>query len=608
MRITRRLAVMAAPLTMAVVLAACSGSGGSGGGGGSAAGGPAKQGGVATEAWSATPNFIFPLTPATNNDGYNENLSMLMWPMLVYAGDGAKSIVNPAESLFSSMTWSNGDKTDTIVLKPWKWSDGTPVTSRDFAFTYNLLKASKGDWIWYVPGLFPTDVASVQTPSAHTVVLNLTHSYNPAFYEDDVLSYVPLLPQHAWDKTSMTGKVGDYDQTPSGAHAVWSFLQKEGGQMGSFTTNPLWKVVDGPWKLVSFQNGGDWDYVPNKQYSGTVKPHLARINDVPYTSDTSELDALRSGSLTIGQLPLNDLSQEAVLKAQGYSFVTQSIPGVAYILPNFYAPGVAPMIRQLYIRQAMEYLINRPQITKKVYAGDADPGNGTVPLVAGGKYASPQEKADGPYPYSPAKAVALLKAHGWKVTPGGISTCQRAGSGSADCGAGITSGEQLAFTLAYSSGSTTFDEQEAAIQSSEEQGGIKINLKSEPFNTLASTVGTCNAKSHPASTCSWQLVDEGYQPLPGLYPSGEQFFATGAPYNQGGYSDPKMNSLINTTEYGSSTQAFYTYEDYANQQLPWLYLPDQSFVNAYKSNLGGFAPLNPFSGSINPEAWYYTKS
>jgi peptide/nickel transport system substrate-binding protein len=613
MRITRRLAVMAAPLTMAVVLAACSGSGGGSGGsgpGGSgpAPSGPAQQGGVVSEAWGATPNFIFPLTPATNNDGYNENLVTAMWPMLVYAGDGARSIVNPDESLFSSMTWSNGDKTDTIVLKPWKWSDGTPITSRDFTFTYNLLKASDHDWIWYVPGLFPTDVASVQTPSAHTVVLNLTHSYNPSFYEEDVLSYVPLLPQHAWDKTSMAGKTGNYDQTPSGAKAVWKFLQKEGGQTSTFTTNPLWKVVDGPWTLVNFQNNGDWDYVPNKHYSGPVKPHLSRINDVPFTSDTAELDALRAGSVTIGQLPLNDLSQEAVLKAQGYSFVTQSIPGVAYILPNFYAPGVAPLIRQLYVRQAMEYLINRPQITKKVYAGDADPGNGAVPLAAGGPWVSPQEKAGGPYPYSPAKAVALLKAHGWKVTPGGTSTCQSAGSGPSDCGAGITSGEQLAFTLLYSSGSTTFDEQEAAIQSSEEQGGIKINLKPEPFNTLAANVGTCNAKSHPASTCSWQLVDEGYQPDQGLYPAGDQFFETGAPYNQGGYSDPKMNSLISATEYGSSAKAFFAYEDYANQQLPWLYLPNQSFVNAYKSNLGGFAPLNPFSGSINPEAWYFTKS
>ena len=108
MRITRRLAATAAPITLAVVLAACSGSsGGSSGDSTSGSTGAATYGGVVNEAWPATPNFIFPLTPATNNDGYNENLSMEIWPMLVYAGDGAKSIVNPQESLFTSMTWSN---------------------------------------------------------------------------------------------------------------------------------------------------------------------------------------------------------------------------------------------------------------------------------------------------------------------------------------------------------------------------------------------------------------------------------------------------------------------------------------------------------------------
>jgi peptide/nickel transport system substrate-binding protein len=610
MRITRRLVATAAPITLAVMLAACSGSSGGSTNPNSGASGPAEHGGTVNMAWvGASPNFVFPLTPATNSNGYNENLVTPMWPMLVYAGDGGKSIVNPQESLFSSMTWSNSDRTVSIVLKPWKWSDGTPITSRDFTFTYNLLKSADGDWIWYVPGLFPTDVASVTTPSASTVVLNLTHSYNPNFYEDDVLSYVPLLPQQAWDKTSMTGKVGNYDQTPSGAKAVWNFLQKEGGQMSSFTTNPLWKVVDGPWTLSNFQNNADWEYVPNKHYSGPDKPYLSRMNNVVYTSDTAELNAMRSGnSLQVAPLPPNDIAQEPELKSEGYSFVTQPIAGIAYIYPNFYAPGVAPLIHQLYVRQAIEMLIDRPQISQKVYGGYADPGNGAVPVVAGGQWVSPQEKAGGPYPYSPSKAIALLKEHGWKVTPGGTSTCQRTGSGPADCGAGVTSGEDLAFSLEYSSGDTTFDEQEDAIQSSEEQGGIKMNLKSEPFNTLAADVGTCTAASHPASTCSWQLVDEGYQPDQGLYPAGDQFFETDAPYNFGGYSNPEMNSLINATEYGSSSQAFFSYENYANEQLPWLYLPNPSLINAYKSNLGGFAPLNPFSGSLNPEDWYFTKS
>jgi peptide/nickel transport system substrate-binding protein len=279
---------------------------------------------------------------------------------------------------------------------------------------------------------------------------------------------------------------------------------------------------------------------------------------------------------------------------------------VAMIVPNFYNSAAGPMLRQLYIRQALEDLINRPQIVSKVYGGYADPGNGPVPLAAGGQWVSPLEKSGGPYPYSPSKAISLLKAHGWKVVPNGTSTCQTPGTGPTDCGTGIAAGAALSFSLAYSSGSTTFDEQEAAIQSSEAQGGVKINLKSEPFNTLASTVGICNASSHPSSGCNWELVDEGYDPLIGLYPAGSGWFNTGGSSNQGGYSSPEMDNLINQTEYGSSTQAFYNYEDYAAEQLPWLWLPQPSNINVYKSNIGGYTPLNPFTGSLNPEVWYFT--
>ncbi|MGH3170142.1 MAG: ABC transporter substrate-binding protein [Trebonia sp.] len=611
MRTSRRLATAAVTAATAIGIAACSGSGGGSGissGGGSAATGQKVQGGTATVAWpdGTAPNLIFPLAPATNTDGYDVNLTDLMWPYLVYDGDGGESAVNPAESLYSSLTWSNGDATVTIKLKPWKWSDGTPITSRDFTFVYNLLKANVPNWIVYTKGLFPDDVKSVGTPDASTIVLNLTRSYNPDFYADDVLGQLPLLPQHAWDKESVTGKVGNYDESTAGAKQVWNFLQKQGSDISTFATNPLWKVVDGPFTLASFNSNGDYTYVPNKHYSGTV-PALAKVVNEQFTSDTSELDTIRAGSsLTTGWLPQNDIKQAPILKTEGYSIVNQPLPGVAGIIPNFYNTQTGSLAGQLYIRQAMEDLIDRPQIVSKIYGGYADPGNGPVPTTAFSQWASPLEKEGGPYPYDPAKAVSLLKAHGWKVTPNGTSTCQSPGTAATECGKGITKGEALSFQLLYSAGSTSGDEMEAAIQSSEEQAGVKLNLKSEPFTTLASVVGTCNATSHPASSCGWQLVDFGYDPYY-LYPSGNSIFNTDGVNNQGGFSGSEEDTLINQTEYGSSSQAFYAYEDYTARQLPWLWVPLPSNVDVYKSDLGGFAPLNPFTGAINPEDWYFTK-
>lgn len=607
MRKTRRLAALAAILALATVVAACSSASPKIGSGSKVTGKKVPGGTVTVAEVGASPNFIFPYPPAENSNGYNVNLTMGLWPSLVYAGDGAQSIVNPQESMFSSIAYSHNNSVVTIALKPWKWSDGAPITSRDFTFVYNLLKYNYQNWIGYTQGLFPVDVKKVVTPNQHTVVLDLTRSYNPTFYTDDVLSLIALIPQHAWDKTSVNGKVGNFDETKAGSKAVYAFLQKQGGQMATFDSNPLWKVVDGPWTLQTFNSNGFYAWVPNKNYSGPDRPIINKVEWTPFTTDTAEMNTLRSGtSLDLGSLPLNDVSQIGELEAEGYKVAVLPIAGVAEIVPNLYNPVNGPMLRNLYIRQVIEYLINRPQIVKKVFAGYADPGNGPISTLYGRQWDSPQELAGGPYPFSPSKAIALLKAHGWKVVPNGTDTCQHAGTGAADCGPGITAGEPLRFQLMYTSGIASFDQQNAAIQSSEAQAGVRIVLKPEPFNTIVATTGYCNAKSHPTSTCSWQLQDYGYNPYT-LDPSGAGLFNTDGFGNYGGYSNAKEDSLINATEYGSSSAAFFAYENYTAEQLPFLWLPNSSNIFVYKKNLAGITPANPFSGTLNPEVWYFTK-
>jgi peptide/nickel transport system substrate-binding protein len=605
----RRLALTIATVALAAAVAACTSASHTAITNGKGATGAPVKGGTVTIGWpAATPNFIFPLAPATNTDGYNENLTDLMWPYLTAVGDGAQATPNPKQNLYSSISYSNDDKTITIALKPWKWSDGAPITSRDLLFTYNLLKANVPNWIAYQPGVFPDNVSSVTATNSHTAVIQLTKSFNPSFYTDDVLSIIPLLPQHAWDKTSATGKVGDSDETKAGAKAVWAFLQKQGGDMATFATNPLWKVVDGPFELSAFTTStGYYAYAPNPEYSGP-KVDLSKVENLPFTTDTAAMDAVRSGNtVDVTQLPSNDVGQVRVLTSEGYSVASAPIPGVAGIYPNFWNAQDGKLFGQLYIRQALEDLIDRPQIVSKVYAGYADPGNGPVPVKGFGQWVSPKEKSGGPYPYNPSAASSLLSAHGWKVTPNGTTSCQRPGTSSSECGAGIAAGQKLSFQLLYPSGLAAFSAQEAAIQSSEEQAGITLNLKAEPFDTLVSNVGVCNQSSHPAATCGWQLVDFGYEPYNGPYPTGSSMFNTDGPDNQGGYSSPEMDTLINETEYGSSTAAFYQYEDFAAEQLPVLWLPQPDNLQVYKSDIGGLAPMNPFTGGINPQDWYYVK-
>jgi peptide/nickel transport system substrate-binding protein len=146
------------------------------------------------------------------------------------------------------------------------------------------------------------------------------------------------------------------------------------------------------------------------------------------------MDTLRSGtSLTVAPLPLNDIGQIGALKSEGYTVASVPTPGVAEIVPNIYNPVNGPLLGQLYVRQALEYLINRQQIRSDAFHGYADPGNGPVAVTYGQQWASPLEKSGGPYPYSPGQAESLLRAHGWKIMPNGTDTCQRPGTSAADC-------------------------------------------------------------------------------------------------------------------------------------------------------------------------------
>jgi peptide/nickel transport system substrate-binding protein len=241
-----------------------------------------------------------------------------------------------------------------------------------------------------------------------------------------------------------------------------------------------------------------------------------------------------------------------------------------------------------------------------VFAGKADPGNGPVSVSTYPNYVSSAEKGWGPYPYSVSTATSLLKSHGWDVNPNGVTTCTSPGTGPSDCGAGIAAGQKLAFTMLYGSGQAMTDQMMAAIVTWEQQAGIKMTLKAEPFNTLEATVGLCNGQSHPASTCGWQLVNFGYLSS-GLEPNGVGVFNTDGYINQGGYSNPEMDSLTNASEYSNSSSIIEQWENYSAQQLPVFYLPLNTVAWAYPSSLGGFDKINPLNAGQDSQNWYYTK-
>src|SRR6185437_2614939 len=380
---SRRILGVAAGLA-ALLLAACSGSGGSGSG---SSGGKPQSGGVVTfaEQPGSTPTYIFPLYNGANsgNDDITY-LQPLMWLPLYWFGhpDNEQATVNYKLSMANPPVFSVGGRTVTMTLKNYKWSNGKPVTARDLEFWMNLLLAEKNNSAAYVPGGWMDHVAGMSAPNPHTFVLKFNVTYNQQYLLYNGLSILQPIPQAVWDKTSASGPVGNYDQTTAGAKAVYSFMNKESMSLSTWDTNPLWQVVDGPWHLkpkTGFQVTGQVIMVPNKAYSGPDKPKISEFEELPFTSATAEFNALQSGSVDYGYVPNTEVGALGNLKSQGYSIKPWYEWGLTFIGINFSNPKYAPLENQLYIRQAMQHLINQPAYIKEILLNYGTPTYGPVP-------------------------------------------------------------------------------------------------------------------------------------------------------------------------------------------------------------------------------------
>ena len=593
-----------------MVLAAC-GSGSSSSSGTTAA--PTKvAGGTAyfAEGPGAPPNYIFPMTPGQFFSINNlAQFQILMYRPLYFFGVGQQAVINNSLSLANPPVYSNNNQTVTVTLKPYVWSNGEPVSARDVVFWMNLLKANTSGWAAYVPGSFPDNVTSYQATSANTVVFNLNKSYNPTWFTYNELSQITPLPI-AWDKTAATDPAPSPtaanlpDTTTAGAQAVYKFLDTQSRDLSTYATNPIWQVVDGPWKLSSFTTQGKAVFVPNTKYSGPVKPSLSQFVELPFTTDTAEFNVLAAGNgaITYGYIPVNDLAQKGRITGQGYTFNPWYDFGINYFVENYHNPVLGPVYSQLYFRQAFQELVDQPQWVTSFYKGLASPTYGPVPTHPANPFADATSMTN-PYPYSVSSAVALLKAHGWTVTPGGVDTCTSPGSGANQCGAGVAAGTKLSMNLQYMSGATALAQSMQALKSAASEAGIQIALSSAPFNQVISNAVPCKPTD---ASCSWNMENwgGGWEYSPDNYPTGGELYATGAGSNYGSYSDPQTDSLINATHTSANPQAaLNAYQDYLVKQLPNVWQPYPPYELSMISNKLGGVTQNAYL-DLTPETWY----
>jgi peptide/nickel transport system substrate-binding protein len=294
--------------------------------------------------------------------------------------------VNPLQNgkttpmLATSWSWGAGNKSLTFTIRQGvKWSDGTPLTAADVAYTFNLIKK--------YPALDLTGVWSVLssvTATGNTVTMDFSTVAVPYFYY--IADQTPIVPQHIWSTIA----------NPATASI----------------SNP---IGSGPY-LMSKCSPSNVTYTANPHY---WQPGLPRIHTLEYpafTSNNTANDMLASGQAQWGAQYIPDIEAFYTSKNPNFHYWFPPILNVSMV-PNL----TNPLLSNVKVREAISYAIDRDKVSTIGESGYEPPANQTgIVTPTFSSSLNSQALAAWGSEYDAAKAKSLLESAGYHMGSDGI--------------------------------------------------------------------------------------------------------------------------------------------------------------------------------------------
>ncbi|MEI8147444.1 MAG: ABC transporter substrate-binding protein [Actinomycetes bacterium] len=572
------------------------------------------------------PNYIWPFSSSNYFTDTNINqFQSLMYRPLYWVGKGSDMTIQSDLSTGGLPVWAADGMSLTITMKGWKFSNGETVDARSVVFFLNMYRAASSGYGGYVANMGIPDQVASATASGNIVTITLNAVVNHNWFLYNFLTEISPMPR-AWDRLSASDAPGSagcganlakYDKaTARGvcgvngapsihrvASGLYKVLDERSQTSATFTsTDPYWSVVDGPWKLSSFDTSGSRNspivFVPNPTYGGPQKAQVNQLVMHPFSSVDVEKKALATGQLDSGYVLRTDVNTApkpgsagtlkwSALKGK-FTVSSESSWSFNYAYFNFDSgTGASPLINHLYIRQALQASIDQASIIKSQLNGYGVPTYGPIPVLPKNVFAG--ANFQNPYPYNLSRAKKYLTDNGWTVPKTGTATCTKI----VGCGAGIPKNTPLTLRYEYASANPTA----VAIMNAERATWAKIGINmvlvpKTDSNDLESDCFSGNG--------SWQICQVGeWHYAPDYYPTGESLFHTNALSNPGFYSDATMDAIIDaTTKGGEALQTRYAL--YAAQQVPCMYQPTNLSVAVISTKVKGALGPSPV-GSFLPE-------
>jgi peptide/nickel transport system substrate-binding protein len=382
------------------------------------------------------------------------------------------------------------------------WADGTPVTTDDVLFAWEMGKNPE---------------TGVDILKAYQDVLDIeVHGPKRFTIVDRKLDY-------------RYRSMGDFSVMPAHIDRDAFAEPKEYRNRTLYQTDPtnpgLW---NGPYRVAEVQVGSQIVLARNAFWKGTP-PAFDRVV-IRAIENTSALEAnLLSGAIDMiaGESGLAIDQAIAFEKRHGETYTVLYQPGLIYehldvMLSN-------PILGDLKVRQALLHAVDREAINTRLFAGKQPVATGSVnPL----DWTHTTEGVP-TYPYDPEAAKALLEEAGWTEGPGGVRV--------------NAEGQKLSVSLMTTAGNRTRELVEQVLADYWKRVGMETIIRNEPPRVFfGETVS--KRRFTGLAMFAWLSAPE-HLPRTTLHSESIPTEANNwGGQNYTGYSNPEMDRLIEAIE------------------------------------------------------------
>ncbi|HEX5582733.1 ABC transporter substrate-binding protein [Gaiella sp.] len=287
--------------------------------------------------------------------------------------------------------WTSKHTYTMTIRSGVKWSDGQPMTAKDVAYSFNLLKAPTHPQ----HPLFADTGLKMVKASGNNVLF--TFAGTPAYQEFDNYRFnVAVVPQHVFKAYSTTDLTTGNLSNPKKIVGTGPYLYQSG--VGAASNTVVWKKNPSWWAT--------------RALGLNVAPQY--VVDIKNGTNAAALSNLLAGNIDL----FNNFAPKSAIKG-GFKTYFDKAPyhlgaNTTWLFPN----TTKKPLNDPKFRRALAESINIGQIIDKSYQGLVNKASPTGLLPIWNKWIDKKVVAKDGFSYSPARAKATLAAAGYKDTDG----------------------------------------------------------------------------------------------------------------------------------------------------------------------------------------------